>query len=80
VVEVVLSGTDSVSASELGRLLLAARQAGDPADVDLYAKDEKGSSLDLTAAADDLGVRYATVGAGIGVMRSAIDETLGSGH
>lgn len=80
VVDVVLSGTGGVSADELGQLLLAARHAGDrdPAHVDLFAKDEKGSSLDLAAAADELGVRYTSVGAGIGVMRSAIDETLGA--
>lgn len=80
VVDVVLAGPEAVSADELGRLLLAARRAGDrdPAHVDLFAKDENGSSLDLTAAADELGVRYISVGAGIGVMRNAIDETLGA--
>ncbi len=80
VVDVVLKGAEPVSSDELSELLLAVRHAGDrdPSHVHLYATDESGASLDLTSAADALGLRYGDVGAGIGVVRSAIDETLGS--
>ncbi|MDR6198479.1 ABC-type oligopeptide transport system substrate-binding subunit [Microbacterium sp. SORGH_AS428] len=79
-VDAVLSGNEPVTPDELGAILLAARRAGgaDPSDVDLFAKDESGTSLDLTAPADQLGLRYANIGAGIGVMRSEIDAVLGS--
>lgn len=80
-VDVVLSGTDPVSPDELSALLLAARHAGDrdPGHIDLFATDQSGSSFDLTASADELGLRYSNFGSGIGVTRDFIDKTLGSG-
>jgi hypothetical protein len=80
-VDVVLSGTEPVTPDELGAMLLAARHAGDgdPAEVDIDATDEQGDVVDLTAAADGLGVRYSEIGAGIGVLRDAIDDALGAG-
>lgn len=65
---------------ELGALLLAARGANgqDPAEIDIDATDEAGEVVDLTAAADALDIRYVEIGTGIGVMRDAIDDTLGA--
>lgn len=82
IVDVTVSGEDPVTSDELSALLLAARHAGtrDPGHVDLYAKSQAGASLDLTAAADQLGIRYVTIGDGIGVVRDAIDDTLGTGR
>ncbi|UAJ77984.1 hypothetical protein IT072_11860 [Leifsonia sp. ZF2019] len=79
-VDVVLSGDEPVTPEELSALLLAARRAGDrdPTLIDLFATSPSGASLDLTSPADDLGVRYAEVGARIGVVRSAIDDALGA--
>lgn len=79
-VDVVLSGSDPVTPDELSALLLAARHAGDldPGHVDLFATDETGASFDLTAAADELGLRYSDIGAGIGVPSDLLDDALGT--
>lgn len=81
VVDVVLSGTDPVTPDELGTLLSAARHAGDrdPGHIDLFATDKGGTSFDLTAAADTLGLRYSNIGAGIGVPTDLLDDVLGAG-
>lgn len=82
IVDVVLDGADPVSSDELGEMLLAVRHAGDrdPGHVHLFATDASGVSFDLATPAEALGLRYTDVGAGIGVVRSAIDEALGTGE
>lgn len=81
IVEVVVSGDDPVTSDELSALLLGARHAGsrEPGHVDLFVKSQAGASLDLTAAADQLGIRYSRIGDGIDVNSDAIDDTLGTG-
>lgn len=80
VVDIVLSGSEPVTPDEFRALLLAARHAGDynPSHVDIFATDEAGEVVDLTAAADALGLRYSEVGSGVGIMRNAIVATLGA--
>lgn len=82
IVDVVLSGNEPVTPDELSALLLAARHAGDrdPGHIDLFATDEVGASFDLTAAADTLGLRYSSIGAGIGVPADLLDDALGTGE
>ncbi|GAA3032321.1 hypothetical protein GCM10010462_19050 [Microbacterium dextranolyticum] len=81
-IDLVLSGDAPVSSKELSAVLLAARHAGDPdpGHLYLYATDEAGASLDLSTAASELGIRYSTMGDGIGVVRDAIDDALGTGR
>ncbi|WP_309731731.1 hypothetical protein [Microbacterium sp. SORGH_AS_0428] len=64
VVDVALSGSDPVTPEELSGLLLAVRHAGDgnPDYVRLYATDASGSPLDLTAPAEQLGIRVGNRG------------------
>ncbi len=81
-IDVVLSGSEPVTADELSNLLLAARHASDfdPGHIDLFATGEGGTSFELTAAADELGLRYSAVGAGIAVPTDLLDDALGSGE
>ena len=81
-VDVVLDGDDAVSPEELSALLLAVRHAGDrdTGHVDLFATTSTGASLDLTAPADALDLRYSNISTGIGVLRTAIDDALGEGN
>lgn len=81
-VDIVLSGSGPATSDELRDLLLAARHAGghNPGHVDFFATDEGGEVVDLTAAADELGIRYSGIGSGIGATRDAIDDALGAGQ
>jgi len=82
IVEVVMSGDDPVTSDELSALLLAARHAGsrEPGHIDLFTKSQSGASLDLTAAADQLGILYSKIGDGIDVSSDGIDDALGTGR
>lgn len=81
-IDVVLAGSEPVTPDELSALLLAARHAGDdnPGHLNLFATDKAGEVVDLTAAADGLGLRYSDFGSGIAVTRDLLDDALGTGR
>ncbi|MFC7925901.1 hypothetical protein [Microbacterium laevaniformans] len=82
IVEVVMSGEDPVTSDGLSARLLAARHAGsrEPGHIDLFTKSQSGASLDLTAAADQLGILYSKIGDGIDVSSGGINDALGTGR
>ncbi|MBF4635822.1 hypothetical protein ITJ38_15535 [Agreia pratensis] len=77
-IDVVLSGADPVTARELGDILRAARDANkrEPGHIWLYATGKDGSSIDLTAAADELGMS-GQIGPGIMVSSTEMDDGFG---
>lgn len=79
-VDVVLDDSSPVPVDELTALLLAIRRAGDadPGHIYLLATDPAGSPVDLTAAADELGIAWSEFSTGIGVVRTALDGVFGA--
>ena len=78
-IDIVLSGADPVTAQEYGDILRVARDANqrEPDYIDLFATSEDGSSFDLTAPADELGITYTGIGAGVSTTSIAMDDAFG---